>query len=119
MTDERQHWGGDLGIPEGSDFTLEAKLTVNGVTDTSRVTSSGTFTLWISDSVLNGGTALLSNEAADSVATTTGVVKWEITDAQSSGWEGGLYNGDVKGVDSASNILIWPVSIRIREPRSS
>lgn len=116
---ERQAWGEPLGIPEGTDFTLEAKLTVHGATDTSRVTSSGTFTLWVSDSVLNGGTPLLTNETSDSVVTATGVVKWNITDAQSSGWAAGLYNGDVKLVDSGGFILAWPVSLRVREPRSS
>ena len=116
---ERQAFGEPLGIPEGSDFTLEAKLTIHGATDTSRVSSSGTFTMWVSDSVLNGGTALLTNESADSVVTTTGVVKWNITDAQSSGWEAGLYNGDIKLVDSGSLVTIWPISMRVREPRSS
>ena len=109
----RQAWGEPDGIPEGSDFTLEAKLTVNGVTDTTRVTSSGTFTLTISDSVLNGGTALLSDEASDSKSN-TGLIKWAITDTQSSAWEAGTYFGDIKCVDSGSLITYWPVSIKIR-----
>ena len=112
----RQVWGFPDGIPEGSDFTLEAKLTVNGVTDTTRVTSSGTFTLTFSDSVLNGGVDLLTDETSDSKSN-TGLIKWNITDAQSSGWEAGTYDGDVKCVDSGSLITYWPVGIVIREAR--
>ena len=117
MAVERQAWGEPLGIPEGSDFRLEAKLTVHGATDTSRVTSSGTFTPTVSDSVLNGGVALLTDEASDSKTTATGLVAWEITDTQSSGWEAGTYNGDVKGVSSAGTILYWPVTLKVREAR--
>lgn len=113
----RQAWGEPDGIPEGSDFRLEAKLTVHGATDTSRVTSSGTFTLTVSDSVLNSGTALLTDETSDSETTATGLIAWEITDTQSSAWEAGTYFGDIKCVDSNALITYWPVSIKIREAR--
>ncbi len=114
MAVERQQWGEPLGIPEGSDFVLEAKLTVHGATDTSRVTSSGTSTLNVGDSVLNGGVELL-NSAAGTVVTATGVATFTITDATSSDWEAGTYNGDIKVVDSGGLILYWPVSLKIRE----
>lgn len=113
----RQAWGEPDGVPEGSDFDLIAYLTVEGAKDTARVTSSGTFTLTVSDSVLNGGTALLTDEASDSVVTATGRIKWSITDAQSSAWEAGTYNGDIKCVDSGSLVTYWPVSLKVREPR--
>lgn len=116
---ERQVWGEPLGVPEGADITLEAKLTINGVVDTARVTSSGTKTLWVSDSVLNGGVALITNEGSDSFVVSTGVAKWNITDTQSSGWEAGYYEGDIKLVDSGGLITIWPVALRVRSPRSS
>lgn len=113
----RQAWGEPDGIPEGSDFTLEAKLLVNGALDTTRVTSSGTFTLTVSDSVLNGGTALLTDEASDSKTTSTGLIKWNIADTQSSAWEAGVYNGDIKCVDSGSLITYWPITLRVREAK--
>lgn len=113
----RKAWGEPGGVPEGSDFTLEAVLTVNGALSTGLVTSSGTFTLTVSDSVLNGGTALLAGEASDSVTTATGLVKWNIADTQSSAWEAGVYNGDIKLVDSGGIITYWPVSLKVREAR--
>lgn len=113
----RKIWGLPDGVPEGSDFTLEAVLTVNGALNTSLVTSSGTFTLTVSDSVLNGGTALLSDEASDSFTTATGLVKWAIADTQSSAWEAGTYDGDIKLVDSGGIITYWPVALKVREVR--
>ena len=113
MAVERQQWGQPLGIPEGSDFALEAKLTVHGALS-SRVTSSGTFTLNVGDAVLNGGVELLNSQTG-SMVTLTGVATFTITDATSSGWEAGTYNGDIKGVDSGSLVLYWPVSLKIRD----
>lgn len=113
----RQAWGEPEGVPEGSDFDLVAYLTVEGAIDTARVTSSGTFTVTVSDSVLNGGTALLADEASDSVTTATGKVLWSITDTQSSAWEAGTYNGDIKCVDSGLLVTYWPVSLKVREAR--
>ena len=113
----RRAWGEPEGIPEGSDFTLEAVLTVNGALDTALVSSGGTFTLTISDSVLNGGVALLSDEAADSVTTDLGLVKWHITSSQSSAWEAGSYNGDIKLEDTAGTVTYWPVSLKVRSVR--
>lgn len=110
-------WGAPNGIPEGSDFTLEAKLTRGGALDTASVTSSGTFTLTVSDSVLNAGIALLTAEAVDAFTTATGLAVWNITDAQSSGWEAGTYNGDIRLVDSGGTISYWPVSLIVRTPR--
>ena len=104
-------------MPEGSDFALEAVLTVNGALSTGLVTSSGTFTLTVSDSVLNGGAALLTDRTSDSVTTATGKVRWEITDSQSSAWEAGTYDGDVKLVDSGGIITYWPVSLKVRSAK--
>lgn len=113
----RQVWGQPLGIPEGTDFTLEAILTIAGQVDTARVSASATITLTVSDSVLNGGTALLSDEASDSFTKAAGLVKWNITDTQSSGWEPGTYDGDIKSVDSNGAITMWPVGLQTREAR--
>ncbi len=110
-------WGGPYGIPEGSDFTLEAKLTRNGALDTAGVTGSGTITLTISDSILNAGVALLTDEAADSFTEATGLAVWNITDTQSSGWAAGTYGGDIKLVDSGGTITYWPVSMVVRTAR--
>ncbi len=115
----RQIWGWPDGIPEGSDFRLESVLTLNGAKSSQLVTSSGTYTLTISDSVLNGGTALLTDEASDSTTLVNAGtrVAWEITDAQSSGWEAGTYKGDIKLVDSGGKITYWPVTYISREAR--
>lgn len=115
----RVTWGGPDGIPEGSDFRLESVLTRNGAKDTAGVTSSGTYTVTVSDSVLNAGVALLADEASDSkVQIATGLlVSWQITDAQSSGWAAGTYQGDIKLVDSGGTITYWPVSMMTREVR--
>lgn len=110
-------WGGEEGIPEGSDFRLEAVLTLNGAKDSVRVTSSGAFTLTVQDSVLNAGAALLTDEASDSVSIIGSgtLVAWQITDLQSSAWEAGTYRGDIKLVDSAGSISYWPVTMKVRE----
>ena len=113
----RQLWGGTDGVPEGSDFTLEALLTVSGATDTSVTTSSGTYTLTISDSALNAGVDLLTDEASDTFNTTTFITGWNITDTQSSSWEAGVYNGDIKLVDSGGLIRYWPVSMKVRSSK--
>ena len=116
----RKIFGTPDGIPEGSDFTLEVTFTLNGITDTGRVTSSGTYSITVSDSILNGGTALLS-ALTGSFSTATisgGLATWTITDTQSSGWEAGTYLGDIKLSDSGSLITYWPVSMLIREPRN-
>lgn len=109
-------WGFPDGIHEGSDFALEAVLTLNGAKDSALVTSSGTYTLSVQSSVLNGGTALLTDEGSDSrsVIGSGTKVRWEITDTQSSGWAPGEYPGDIKLVDSAGSITYWPVTMLIR-----
>lgn len=110
----RQSWGEPDGVPEGSDFTLEAVLTLDGALAPTRVTSSGAFTMTVSDSILNGGTALLTDETSDSVVASVGLVKWNITDTQSDNWEAGTYHGDIKLVDSGGSITYWPVSLKVR-----
>ncbi len=112
-------WGEPDGIPEGSDFRLEAVLTRNGASDSGTINSSGTFTLTVSDSVLNAGTALLTDEASDSTSLITAgtLVAWEITDTQSSAWEAGTYNGDIKLSDSAASITFWPIRLTVRTAR--
>jgi len=109
-------WGFPHGIHEGSDFALEAVLTINGAKDSDLVTSSGTYTLSVQSSVLNAGTALLADEGSDStVVIGSGTkVRWEITDTQSSGWEAGEYPGDVKLVDSGGSITYWSCTMKVR-----
>ena len=107
---ERKAWGLPYGVPEGSDFRLSAIVTNNG----SVLGSTGTWTLTISDSVLNGGTALLTDEASDSVTIASGFVAWDILDTQSADWESGDYNGDIKLVDSGAFIRYFPVSLKVR-----
>lgn len=109
-------WGFPDGIPEGSDFALEGVLTLNGAKDSDLVTSSGTYTLSVQSSVLNGGTALLTDEGSDSTSVIgSGTkVRWEITDTQSSAWEAGEYPGDIRLVDSGGSITYWAVTIKIR-----
>ena len=116
----RKVFGAPDGIPEGSDFTLESTLKLNGITDTGRVTSSGTYTITVSDSLLNGGVALLS-ALTGSFSTATisgGLATWTITDTQSSGWEAGSYLGDIKLTDSGSLISYFAVTLLVREPRN-
>ena len=110
----RKSWAVPFGVAEGSDFKLSAKMLNNGALDTSGFTSSGTWTVTISDSVLNGGSALLTAEASDSFTKATGLAEWSITDAQSAGWQAGTYNGDIKLVDSASLVHYFPVSLKVR-----
>lgn len=109
----RQVWGEPGGIPSGSDFSLEAVLTVNGAISESQVTSSGTFTLSIENTV-QPVLPLLDGEASDSVSKPLGLVKWNITSAQSSGWPAGTFNGDIRLEDSGGSVTYWPVSLRMR-----
>lgn len=111
---ERKAWGLPYGVPEGSDFRLSAIVTNNGSLSTGAFTSSGTWTVTISDSVLNGGTALLTDEVSDSVTTASGFIAWDILDTQSADWESGDYNGDIKLVDSGAFIRYFPVSLKVR-----
>ena len=116
---ERRAWSAPLGIPEGTDFTLEATLTVNGANNTSTVTSSGAYALTVSDSVLNGGVALLTAQAGtfSTSVISTGLATWAITDALSSGWEAGTYTGDIKLTASGGLISQFPISLTVREAR--
>ncbi len=112
------NWGFPEGIPAGSDFTLEAVLTINGAKDTALGSTEGTYTLTVSDSLINSGAvALLSSEISDakSIIGTGTLVSWQITDVQSNTWTAGTYNGDIKLVDSAGSITYWPVTMKIRE----
>ena len=109
----RQVWGAQDGVPEGSDFSLEAILTVNDTLAPAQVTSSGVFTLSIENTV-QPITPLLVDELSDVVSASLGLVKWNITAVQSSGWPAGSFNGDIRLVDSGGSITYWPVSLRIR-----
>jgi len=109
----RQQWGDPDGIAVGSDVALEAVLTVDGAVSPSRVTSSGTYTL----SVENSGqplSPLLSDEASDSVTASSGLIRWEITAAQTVLWPAGTFDGDIKLIDSGGTVTYWPVSVRVR-----
>ncbi len=109
----RQSWGDPDAIPEGSDVSLEAVLTVNGAISPSQITSSGTFTVSIENTVLPIQT-ILTDELSDAVIASAGLVRWDITSAQTSGWPAGTFDGDIKLVDSGGTITYWPVSLRIR-----
>ena len=107
-------WGEPDGIPEGSDFRVELLVSLNG--GSSGATSSGTYTLSVQDSVLNGGTAVLADEASDSKSTVNGrtLVAWEILDSQTAATEAGVYPTDVKLVDSATLIRYFRGTTRFR-----
>ena len=109
----RQAWGDPDGIPEGSDFSLEAVLTVNGALTPSQVTSSGAFTLSIENTVVPV-LPIFTDEASDVVNASLGLVRWNITALQSAAWPAGTFDGDIKLVDSGGLITYWPVSLRIR-----
>ena len=109
----RQSWGEPDGIPEGSDFSLEAVLTVNGAIAPSQVTSSGAITLSVENTV-EPIIPLLIDEVRDAVDAPSGLVRWNITAAQSSAWPAGTFNGDIKLIDSGGTITYWPVSLKIR-----
>ncbi len=109
----RQIWGESEGIPEGSDVSLEAMLTVDGAISPSLVTSSGTYSL----SVENGAqplSPLLTDEPSDSVTASSGLVRWNLTAVQTDSWPAGTFNGDIKLVDSGGTVTYWPVSLRVR-----
>lgn len=113
----RRRWGEPFGVPEGSDFRLEAILRSAGALDTVNFTSSGTVTLSVSDSVLNGGVALLTDVAASSFNPATGLVKFAVTQSTSDGWEAGDYNGDIKHNTSStgtSQNMYFQTGLKIR-----
>jgi hypothetical protein len=111
----RKSWAVPFGVAEGSDFKLAATILNQGAVSSASFTSSGTWTVTISDSVLNGGVALLTAEASDSFTTATGLAEWSITDTQSAGWAAGTYNGDIKVVDSGALVTYFPISLKVRE----
>ena len=114
----RKTYGAPDGIPEGSNFTIEAILETNGIQDSVAHTSSATLTLSVSDSVLNATVPLLSAEATDSYLGASAVVKWEITSSQSSGWEAGTYLGDIRATTSSGGgntvVTYFPIAMQIR-----
>ena len=114
----RKSWTAPFGVAEGSDFSLVATVLNKGAVDAVNFTDSGTWTLTVSDSVLNGGTALLSAQAASSsFVKLTGKATWNITDTISNGWATGTYNGDIKVVDSGALVTYFPISLKVREAR--
>ncbi len=116
--DHRKAWAQPLGVAEGSDFELQAVLLRNGVVDATTFSSGVTIALTVSDSVLNGGTALLNAEGSDSFTAASGLVKWSITDTQSNDWQAGTYNGDIKVTDTSSLIHYFPISLKVREVKA-
>lgn len=110
----RKSWAVPFGVAEGSDFKLAATMLNHGAVDSVNFTSSGTWTVTVSDSVLNSGTALLSAETSDSFSKNTGLAEWSITDTQSVGWASGTYNGDIKLVDSGALVHYFPISLKVR-----
>jgi len=112
----RKSWAVPFGVAEGSDFKLVATVLNQGAVDNVNFTDSGTWTLTVSDSVLNGGSALLSAQAvSSSFVKLTGKATWAISDTASVGWAAGTYNGDIKVVDSGALVTYFPISLKVRE----
>ncbi len=109
----RQVWGDPDGVPAGSDISLEAVLTVDGALAPSQVTSSGIYTVSV-DNTVQPLQTILTDEPSDLVTASAGLVRWNITSAQTSSWSAGTFDGDIKLVDSGGTITYWPVSLKIR-----
>lgn len=109
----RQLWGDPDGVPEGSDVSLEAVLTIDGAIAQSQVTSSGIYSVSVENTVQPLQT-ILTDELSDVVTASTGLVRWNITSLQTAVWPAGTFDGDIKLVDSGGTITYWPVSLRIR-----
>ena len=115
--DQRRIWGAPQGIPEGSDFSLVAELTVNGVDVFP--SSSGSEVLSLRDSTDTSASLILTDAASASTDITGSVFRatWTITDAVSNGWASDsaiLYHGDIKVTDSAALIHYYPVGLLMR-----
>ena len=115
--DQRRIWGAPQGIPEGSDFSLVAELTVNGVDVFP--SSSGSEVLSLRDSTDTSASLILTDAASASTDTTGSVFRatWTITDAVSNGWASDsaiVYHGDIKVTDSAALIHYYPVGLLMR-----
>jgi hypothetical protein len=57
---------------------------------------------------------LLTDEVSDAVNPPIGLVTWNITAAQSASWPVGIFDGDIKLVDSGGAITYWPVTLKVR-----
>ena len=115
--DQRRIWGAPQGIPEGSDFSLVAELTVNGVDVFP--SSSGSEVLSLRDSTDTSASLILTDAASASTDTTGSVFRatWTITDAVSNGWASDsaiLYHGDIRVTDSAALIHYYPGGLLMR-----
>lgn len=109
----RQTWGDPVGISKGSDFSLEAVLSVNGALSPTQITSRGVYTLSI-ENTIQPLLPLLTDEVSDALNAPIGLVAWNITAAQSASWPVGIFDGDIKLVDSGGAITYWPVSLKVR-----
>ncbi len=109
----RQVWGEPDAVPVGSDVTLEAVLMVDGAISPTRITSSGVYSVSIENTSLPVQ-PILTDELSDAVTASSGLIRWDITSAQTSSWPAGIFGGDIKLVDSGGKITYWPVSLRIR-----
>jgi len=117
--DQRRIWGVPQGAPEGSDFSLVAELTVNGVNDTKLYNSISNYVLSLRDSTDTSASLILTDLASSAADTTSPVLRvtWNITDAQSNGWASDsaiLYHGDIRVTDSADFIHYYPVGLLMR-----
>ena len=117
--DQRRIWGAPQGIPEGSDFSLVAELTVNGVNDTKLYNSISNYVLSLRDSTDTSASLILTDLASSAADTTSPVLRvtWNITDAQSNGWASDsaiVYHGDIRVPDTAALIHYYPVGLLMR-----
>ena len=115
--DQRRIWGAPQGIPEGSDFSLVAELTVNGVNDTKLY--GGTNVLSLRNSTDTSDSLILTDLVSSAANITSPIfrVTWDITDATSNGWASDsaiVYHGDIKVTDSAARIHYYPVGLLMR-----
>ena len=115
--DQRRIWGAPQGIPEGSDFSLVAELTVNGVNDTKLY--GGTNVLSLRNSTDTSDSLILTDLVSSAANITSPIfrVTWDITDATSNGWASDsaiVYHGDIKVTDSAALIHYYPVGLLMR-----
>ena len=113
---KRYVWGEPDGIPEGSNFRLEAELLMNGVNDTA--VGLATIVLNLRDANNSAATTILIDEATDSVLTTGQYIRaaWDIGNVQSNGWatdSNVLYHGNIRATMAAGDtrIFYWPVGL--------
>lgn len=114
---KRYIWGWPDGIPEGSDFRLQAELTINGIRDTTL--EGGTYVLNLRDANNSAATTILIDRATSTTDSAAPFyrVTWDIEDSISNGWAADsatLYHGDIRGTLADLRVMYWPVGLLMR-----